>query len=467
MRALEVSKFRSTIRAAGSAAALLSLLSILSVAPAAAATKGLRLAPSTKDSSSLLDRATLQAKEAKKLEPVRGVGTMSPSACAPSTIACGTIVSGTLSNDDCPFGDGSFYDQWDFQATAGQTVQITMTAGYEPYLELHDPAGNRAAWGVAEEDGATTAELTHTLDATGTWTIWANSFQPGVTGPYSLDLQCTGGGPPPPPPPPPTCTGDANTLCLNGGRFRVQAIFSAPSLGIINAPARVVPLTTDTGYFWFFSSNNVEIVLKVVDGRAFNGNFWVFYGALSDVEYTITVTDTATGSQKIYRNTQGHLASVADVAAFPGGAGATDISTKSAAIADLAGAQSREISHLMASSASLACLSDATTLCLNNGRFQVRAIFSAPSLGITNAPARAVALTSDTGYFWFFSSNNVEIVIKAVDGRTFNNFFWVFYGALSDVEYTITVTDTVTGAVKTYPNTQGHLASVADVAAFQ
>jgi hypothetical protein len=29
------------------------------------------------------------------------------------------------------------------------------------------------------------------------------------------------------------------------------------------------------------------------------------------------------------------------------------------------------------------------------------------------------------------------------------------------------VTDTVTGAVKTYPNTQGHLASVADVAAFQ
>jgi hypothetical protein len=60
----------------------------------------------------------------------------------------------------------------------------------------------------------------------------------------------------------------------------------------------------------------------------------------------------------------------------------------------------------------------------------------------------------------------VEIVLKAVDGRAFNGFFWVFYGALSDVQYTITVTDTVTGAVKTYANAQGNLASVADTAAF-
>lgn len=113
-----------------------------------------------------------------------------------------------------------------------------------------------------------------------------------------------------------------------------------------------------------------------------------------------------------------------------------------------------------------ACTANATTLCLNAGRFQARAIFSAPSLSITNAPAQAVPLTGDTGYFWFFSANNVELVLKVVDGRTFNSYFWVFYGALSDVEYTITVTDTVTGAVKVYSNPQGQLASVADVAAF-
>ena len=93
-------------------------------------------------------------------------------------------------------------------------------------------------------------------------------------------------------------------------------------------------------------------------------------------------------------------------------------------------------------------------------------LFDAPSLNITNGSAQAVPLTSDTGYFWFFSANNVELVIKAVDGRSFNGFFWVFYGALSDVHYTITVTDSLTGTVKTYANPQGQLASVADVSAF-
>lgn len=57
-------------------------------------------------------------------------------------------------------------------------------------------------------------------------------------------------------------------------------------------------------------------MIKVVDGRAFNGYFWVFYGALSDVEYTITVTDMTTGVAKTYSNPQGRLASVADTSAF-------------------------------------------------------------------------------------------------------------------------------------------------------
>jgi hypothetical protein len=42
----------------------------------------------------------------------------------------------------------------------------------------------------------------------------------------------------------------------------------------------------------------------------------VFYGALSNVEYTITVTDTSTGKTRTYFNPSGQLASVADTAAF-------------------------------------------------------------------------------------------------------------------------------------------------------
>jgi hypothetical protein len=54
----------------------------------------------------------------------------------------------------------------------------------------------------------------------------------------------------------------------------------------------------------------------VVDGRAFNGRFWVFSGALSNVAYTIRVTDTQTGSVRTYVNPSGRLSSFADVSAF-------------------------------------------------------------------------------------------------------------------------------------------------------
>ncbi len=76
-------------------------------------------------------------------------------------------------------------------------------------------------------------------------------------------------------------------------------------------------LTDDTGYFWFFSESNVELIVKALDGRAINGNFWIFYGALSNVEYTLKVTDTRTGKVKRYRNPRGRFASRGDTQAFP------------------------------------------------------------------------------------------------------------------------------------------------------
>lgn len=562
---------------------------------------------------------------------------------------------------------------------------------------------------------------------------------------------------------PQECGVSSTTLCLNAERFRVEVDWQVPSQGT-SGVGNAVPLTGDTGYFWFFSSNNIELVVKVVDGRAFNGHYWVFYGALSDVAYTVTVTDMMTGTAKTYSNLQGQLASVADTAAFresgplralepsnpPPGMAAPAISFTHA-VSDLtftqfplptanslptvitggpdgalwfveagankigrittagvltefavpstpfgitagpdgaiwfteptaakigritvAGAVTEyplaansgpnqitagpdgalwftdgprnaigrittagvvseftiptpdaqpwgiisgpdgnvwfaeqsgnpttkgsrgaigritpggtitefrssipeatpvgivagpdgnlwftefnsfrvgrittdgiitesqrlpgeirgessltvgpdgalwfpddltpygKISRLTTSwnlsefelpspdvrsrgiatgadgnvwftdfggnkvwraavmGSTSQCTTGSQTLCLNAERFRVQVNWRVPSQG-TSGVGRAVSLTGDTGYFWFFSSNNVELTIKVVDGRPFNGRFWVFYGALSDVEYTITVTDTTSGITKTYDNPQGRLASVADTAAF-
>ena len=111
------------------------------------------------------------------------------------------------------------------------------------------------------------------------------------------------------------------------------------------------------------------------------------------------------------------------------------------------------------------CSAGDTTLCLNHERFQIEVSWVGHDSFI--GVGQAVPLSSDTGYFWFFSDSNVELVVKVLDGRWLNDHFWVFYGALSDVEYTITVTDTETEAVKEYVNQAGVFASEGDIYAFE
>ena len=81
------------------------------------------------------------------------------------------------------------------------------------------------------------------------------------------------------------CVASPAVLCLSGQRFAVEVNWK--DFQANTGQGRGVTLTPDTGYFWFFSDNNVELVVKVLDARSFNNHFWVFFGALSNVEYTL------------------------------------------------------------------------------------------------------------------------------------------------------------------------------------
>jgi len=93
-----------------------------------------------------------------------------------------------------------------------------------------------------------------------------------------------------------------------------------------------VQLTNDTGYFWFFSPANVELVIKVLDARSVNGQFWVFFGALSSVQYSVTVADRFTGAFRKYSNPSGTFASVGDTEAFSGGQTVTPVADATHAV---------------------------------------------------------------------------------------------------------------------------------------
>ncbi|HEX6899835.1 MAG TPA: hypothetical protein VF789_08980 [Thermoanaerobaculia bacterium] len=264
-------------------------------------------------------------------------------------------------------------------------------------------------------------------------------------------------------PAPVPCARGSRVLCLGeNGRFEVRVSWTRP--GGESGTGKAQPLAADTGALWFFGEDNLELLIKVLDGRIVNGHFWVYYGALSDVDYTITVTDTRTGAEKTYHNPQGRLASRADVQAFPDAASiAAEIAQ--AAVAPVVSRSLPPPLPATAIGAAAACQPSTEGLCLNQGRFLVEVEAVDPRTN-SKVRARAVPLTGDTGAFWFFGADNLELMIKVLDGRGVNGRFWVYYGALSDVRYTITVTDTATQEKKTYENAPGRLVSRADVEAF-
>jgi len=254
------------------------------------------------------------------------------------------------------------------------------------------------------------------------------------------------------------CVTGSDALCLNGERFRVTVRWE--NLQGIGGTGWAVPLTDDTGYFWFFDEANVELIVKVLDGTALNGYYWVFYGALSNVEYWLTVTDTQTTNTVSYHNEPGTMASVGDTTALPGSGAAA-----SASVDGGTGAGAAWTDLLDASAPLLdGCTPTSRQLCLNQSRFAVSVSWRGPQ-GDTGE-GQAVPLSGDTGYFWFFDNANVELVVKVLDGTALNGHYWVFYGALSNVEYTITVTDTASGRVKTYVNQLGEFGSLGDTTAF-
>jgi chitodextrinase len=112
------------------------------------------------------------------------------------------------------------------------------------------------------------------------------------------------------------CVSGPTRLCLQGNRFQVDVAWTAPTRG--SGTGQAVPLTSDTGYFWFFSQANVEMLIKVLDGCGLGQHFWVFAGGLTNVEVDITVTDTKTGAMKTYKNPQNTpFQPLQDTSAFP------------------------------------------------------------------------------------------------------------------------------------------------------
>ena len=265
------------------------------------------------------------------------------------------------------------------------------------------------------------------------------------------------------------CVEDGDTLCLNNGRFRVEARWETDS-GSDRGDAELQ--TNHTGDFWFFSPNNIELVVKVLDGCAFNERYWVYAGGLTDVKVIMTVIDSETGVAATYYNPPSTpFLPVQDTKSFAVCSQGQNLYGQSryllapGEMASVRGGSNRASRFTGSLTGSLrpgrvsfpqeeggACEADDQTLCLADGRFAVRARWETDE---GSGDAKAWPLTRDTGFYWFFGPDNVELVIKVLDGCELNGHRWVFAGGLTDVAVTMTVTDSETGEERTWENPAG------------
>lgn len=102
--------------------------------------------------------------------------------------------------------------------------------------------------------------------------------------------------------------------CLGGDRFVVSLVAHAPDG---NFPARQELSNASSAVFSFFSPGNWEMLLKVLDGCAVNGHFWVYAAAATDAGWTLRILDRETGAERIYGNAPGQASrAITDAAAF-------------------------------------------------------------------------------------------------------------------------------------------------------
>ncbi len=185
--------------------------------------------------------------------------------------------------------------------TLNQLVQFTDTTSPTPTSwswNFGDPASGDA-------NTSTVQNPTHVYTAAGVYPVALTVSGGGtITNPVSV---IAGPG---------SCAQGPAYLCLQGGRFQVNAIWTKTD-GTSGA-ANAVKVTDDSGYFWFFDAGNIEMVVKVLNGCGLNNAYWVFAAGLTNVQVDWRTVDTNTGIVYPQTNPQGSpFAPLQATTAFP------------------------------------------------------------------------------------------------------------------------------------------------------
>jgi len=322
-------------------------------------------------------------------------------------------------------------------------------------------------------------------------------------------------------------------------RFQFNIHWSNPRDGS-SGTGHARRLSKDSGAFWFFSPDNLEVTVKVIDGRAVNGKWWVFIASMTDLELRIRAEQLGSppGSYvKTYIQDAGRNRNVIDVDAFserpvlppvsgkvlttpeividPERPNAGDPIHVEVAVLNtepdihftevdghsiffdyesygypadrpfppyqrftaettvgpfLPGVYTVDVRldthHAFGRTFEVAVPNPQLFLRdTADSHFNVIVQLEPPLTG----SGYGVPLTRESGYFWFFDPDNIELTVKILDGRGVNGKYWVFISSMTDVAFTAHVQQCpdipqlAPCVAKTYRSVQGVNQNIIDV----
>ena len=241
------------------------------------------------------------------------------------------------------------------------------------------------------------------------------------------------------------CSASESRLCLAGGRYAVD-LFAGHLGQPPTRPGTARVLADRGGYFSLpFATGDgalPEVVVKVLGQGALGlDGSPIFYSSLTTLPYILAVTDTLTGETQTYHSDAAHpLCGAVDVAFEPEAAPAP--------VWRAAAAESE------------------TALPLLNGRFSVTLEARRAGTGERSA-GRAIASSDRYGFFtlpaFTLDPTLPEVIVKMLDFRWTTGNFLFFYTGLTHLDYTLTVTDTWTGAARTFQGPGNYCGAVESI----
>ena len=241
------------------------------------------------------------------------------------------------------------------------------------------------------------------------------------------------------------CKPGRETLCLAGKRFQVEVDWRNPVDGSrgrarVAAGGKSSGNRGEAGFFSFGDPANLELAVKLVNDGS---HYFLYYGPLTNLGITIRVTDRETGRVRTAGNGAGNCGGILELAPSDGHGHDTGALALAEPM-DLAAAAG----PARARGACGAGSSD--KLCLG-GRYRVGVSWRNPFDG-ASGQGRPKTLSAIAGSFAFADPRSPELLVKVLEdgGRTL-----VLWGALSNLEYTLEVTDTKTGRARTFHNPPG------------